>query len=141
MPGTCTLAATQTVLVTRQATAIRFRNRGLTLTLVDPTYPGDAMCIGDRMGGLGNIPLVAPNYQIAFRQAAGFTPLVLATSGASLPIKVLRQPLTPHSTNTSEAFWVVDEGDFISQTIDAPSTRGRVFRINSDALGTVNVLE
>ena len=140
VPGTCTLSNPATTIETRTATALRFRNRGMTLTIVDPTYPGDQTCIGDRMGGLGNVPLVADGYQITFRQTAGFTPLVLAAS-ASLPIKIVHQPVTPSSTNTSEAFWVVDEGDLLSTSITAASTRGKVFRIESDALGTVNVLE
>ncbi|MGE5186236.1 MAG: hypothetical protein ACM31C_29480, partial [Acidobacteriota bacterium] len=140
VPGTCTLNDPQTNLVTRPATAIRFRNRGMTLTIVDPTYPGDQTCVGDRMGGLGNVPLVADGYQIAFRQTAGFTPLALSVS-PSLPIKVVHQPVTPASTNVSEAFWIIDEGDFLSTSINAASTRGKVFRVESDALGTINVLE
>jgi hypothetical protein len=141
VPGTCTLAATQTQLVTRQTQAIRVHLRGMTLTMVDPTYPGDATCIGDRMGGLGNIPLVAPDFQLAFRLASGFIPLTLQLSQLSLPIKMVRMPRTPSSTNASEAFWVIDSGDFLSTSLSESSTRGKVFRVESDSLGIINLLE
>ncbi len=141
VPGTCTLAATQTQLVTRQAQAIRVHLRGMTLTLVDPTYPGDQTCIGDRMGGLGNVPLVAPDYQIAFRLASGFIPLTLSLSQLSLPIKMVRMPRTPSSTSASEAFWVIDSGDFLSTSLSESSMRGKVFRVESDSLGIINLLD
>jgi hypothetical protein len=141
VPGTCTLAATATQLVTRQAQAIRVRTRGLTLTLVDPTYPGDQTCIGDRMGGLGNMPLVATDFQLAFRLASGFIPLTLQLSQLSLPIKMVRMPRTASSTNASEAFWVIDSGDFLSTSLSESSTRGKVFRVESDSLGVINLLQ
>nr|MBA2539588.1 hypothetical protein [Deltaproteobacteria bacterium] len=67
LAGTCDLNPDeQTRLVPREASAIRFRNRGLNLTIVDPTYPGDAACVLDRGGNLGNIPHVFTNYQLSF---------------------------------------------------------------------------
>ena len=36
---------------------------------------------------------------------------------------------------------VVDQGDFLSTSIVQASTRGKVFRIEAHALGTVNTLE
>lgn len=130
--GTCTPATPATQLVTRKAQAIRFRNRGMTLTFVDPTYPGDARCIGDRAGTLGNVPLVLPGYQIAFRLTAGLSPLLVGIA-PSYPIKVVKGP--------TNSLWVVDEGDFLSQSISSPSTRGKVFRVEPQSLGIVNILQ
>ena len=132
MPGTCTLANPSTQLVTRPATAIVFRNRGMTLTLVDPTYPGDLQCIGDRAANLGKIPTVASLFQLVFRQTAGFAPLTLNISPA-YPIKVVRGP--------SESIWVIDAGDFLSQSFTEASTQGKVYRVESTSLGTINTLE
>src|SRR5262249_29763647 len=76
LAGTCTLDNPPTEVVVRDAPAIRFRNPGMTFEMVDPTYPGDSKtgCILDRLGnGLGNVPLVQPGYQLAFRLANGFT--------------------------------------------------------------------
>ncbi|MBA3539681.1 MAG: hypothetical protein H0T79_08620, partial [Deltaproteobacteria bacterium] len=72
-----TCANPTTALVERPTTAIRFHNHGMTYTLVDPTYPGDALCIGDRAGTLMNIPSVFTGYQLSFRQTGGFTPLTV----------------------------------------------------------------
>jgi hypothetical protein len=123
-----------TVLVERQAPAIRFRNRGMTLNLVDPTYPGDSKtgCILDRAGGLVGVPTVFPSYSLQFRANAGFTPLALPISPA-FPIKVVRGP--------TNSIWIVDEGDFISTSVAQPSTRGKVFRIEPHALAAINVME
>jgi hypothetical protein len=131
--GTCTLDDPDESVVTRPATGIRFRNRSMQLTIVDPTYQGDAMCHGDRKGTLTNVPLVMPGFQLAFRQTAGFTPLIVAGIAPALPIKVLRGPL--------DSFWVVDEGDFLSTSISQASTRGKVYRIESYALNRINLLE
>jgi hypothetical protein len=133
VPGTCELGDPERFVTTRQATAIRFRNRSMQLTIVDPTYNGDLMCHGDRMGTLTNVPLVMPGYQLAFRQTAGFTPLIVAGIAPALPIKVLRGPLN--------SYWVVDEGDFLSSSISQASTRGKVYRIESHALNIINLLE
>jgi hypothetical protein len=131
-PEVCALADPDENLVTRQAEAIQFRNRGMTLTVVDPTYQGDARCVGDRAGTLVNVPLVVPGYQIAFRQTAGFKPLLVPVNPA-FPVKVVRGPL--------ESIWVMDAGDFLSTSLSLPSTRGKVFRVESSALGTISTLQ
>ena len=121
-----------TVFAERPTTAIRLRARGMTLTLVDPTYPGDLTCNGDRLGPLANVPLVFPGYQLTFRQTAGFSPLLLSIQ-PSYPIKVLRGPL--------ESIWVIDNGDFLSIDFTQASTRGKVFRVESTNLAIVDLLE
>ena len=131
--GTCTLGDPDESIVTRDATGLRFRNPAMNLTLVDPTYQGDLMCHGDRQGMLQDIPLVPPGFQIAFRLTAGFTPLTIAGISPALPIKVVRGP--------TESLWVIDEGDFLSTSIGLPSTRGRVYRIESVTINTVNVVQ
>ena len=128
--GTCTV--TSQTLVTRQTDGILFRNPGITLTLVDPTYPGDKTCIGDRMGNLGQVPVVPTGFQITFDQTAGFTPFVLGVA-PSYPVKVLRGP--------QQSIWVVDEGDVLSTDLTTPSTSGKVYRIESSALSTINTVE
>jgi hypothetical protein len=145
VPGTCTANSPATTLVTRDATAIKFRDRGMTLTMVDPTYPGDGMCIGDRQGNLGNVPLTADGYQIGFRQVGGFQGLFLNIV-PSLPVKIVRQPrgvtIDPsRDLGFGDPIWVVDEGDFISTSITAASTLGKVFRVESQALTIINTLE
>jgi hypothetical protein len=133
LPGTCDLNPDEnTRLVPRQAQAIRYRNRGLNLTIVDPTYPGDAACILDRGGTLGNIPHVFTNYQLSFTQTAGLAAINIPVS-AALPVRVLRGP--------TQSIWVVDQGDFLSTSISQPSTRGKVFRVEAHQLGLVNILE
>lgn len=132
VPGTCTVADPAVVTQTRQAPAIRLHTRGPTLTLVDPYYPGDQSCIRDRLGTLGKIPLVFPGYQLAWRQTGGFVPLLLPIS-PSFPIKVVRGP--------QQSMWIIDAGDFLATTVGQSSTRGRVFRVESSAVGQVNILE
>ena len=131
-PNSCTLGTPAETPVTRDAVAIRLRNRALTLTVVDPTYPGDARCNGDRGGSLVNVPIVTPGFQMTFRQTAGFLPLILPIQ-PSFPIKVVRGP--------TESIWVIDEGDYLSTSITQASTRGKVFRVESRALSVVNLLE
>ena len=118
--------------MTRQAPAIRYHGPGITITMVDPTYPGDALCIGDRQGTLGNIPVVPQLFQQSVRIVSGFQPLRINT-GAAFPVKVLRGP--------QESIWVMDDGDYLSTSISVPSTRGKVFRIESAAIGVLNTLE
>jgi len=130
--GTCTLDNPSSELVTRQAPAIRVHTRGPTFTLVDPYVPGDQKCIRDRLGNLGRIPLEYPGYQVSWRQTGGFTPLTLFIN-PSFPVKVLRGP--------QQSVWVVDEGDFLSTSITQPSTRGKVYRLEIQALGQINLLE
>jgi hypothetical protein len=133
--GTCTLQRDPqgdpiTDFVERQAPAVRFRNRGMTLTLVDPYYPGDAMCITDRGANLGQIPHVVPGYVLSFRQEAGFKPVVMP-SRATIPTRVVRGPV-----NT---IWVIDQGDFLSTTPGISSTLGSVFVF--DALRLAGLLQ
>ena len=132
LPGTCTVGEPATTIQTRQASAIRFHTRGPTLTMVDPTYPGDQTCIRDRLGTLGRIPLVFGGYQVAWRQTGGFQPLLLPIT-PSFPIKIVRGP--------QQSVWVIDAGDFLSTSITQASTRGKVFRLEAQALGKVNLLE
>ncbi|MEO7097224.1 MAG: hypothetical protein ABI175_28445, partial [Polyangiales bacterium] len=132
LPGTCTVGDPATVTRNRQAPGIRLHTRGPTLNLVDPYYPGDQTCIRDRLGTLGNIPLVFTGYQIAWRQTGGFAPLLLPIN-PSFPIKVVRGP--------QQSLWVIDAGDFLSTSITQASTRGKVFRLEAQAIGQVNLLE
>ncbi len=104
----------------------------MTLTIVDPTYPGDAKCILDRAGTLGNIPHVFPGYQLAFRVIAGLAPVAIPVNPA-LPVRVVRGP--------TNSIWVVDEGDFLSTSLSQPSTRGKVFRVEPHSLALINLLE
>ena len=129
-PGTCTLAATP--LSTRSTDAIKFRNPGMTITMVDPTYPGDTTCINDRQGTLGKIPVVPSQYQTSVRIDAGFTPQILGIAPA-YPVKVTRGP--------GESIWVIDDGDYLSTSIDIASTAGKVFRIESASIAIINTLE
>ena len=130
--NTCELKAEPTALVPRQAPAIRFRNRSINMTLVDPTYPGDGQCILDRKGTLGNIPHVFTNFQLSFTQTAGFAQINIPVQ-ASMPVRVVRGP--------TQSIWVVDQGDFLSTSISLASTRGKVFRIEPGALNLINILE
>jgi hypothetical protein len=132
VPNTCTLGMPDENLITRPAEGLNFRNRALNLTLVDPTYPGDAQCHGDRQGGLVNVPLVAPGFQIAVRITGGFTPFALSIQ-PTFPVKVVRGP--------TESIWIVDEGDFLSTSVTSPSTRGKVYRVEASAIGVVNLLD
>jgi hypothetical protein len=40
-----------------------------------------------------------------------------------------------------ESVWVIDEGDFLSTSITQASTRGKVYRLEIQSLGTINLLE
>lgn len=131
-PSACKLADPDESLVTREAAAIEFRNRAMNLTIVDPTYQGDALCVGDRGGTLVNVPLVVPGYQIAFRQTAGFKPLLVPVK-PTFPVKVVRGP--------QQSIWVMDAGDFLSTSLSVPSTRGKVFRVESSILSTISTLQ
>lgn len=137
VPNTCTLGDPASVTITRQAPAIRFRNRGFMIHLVDPTYPGDAVCNKDMAGALGNVPTVFPNYQLAWRQTAGLTPFTLNGASAGLrpayPVRVVSGP--------TESIWIVDQGDYLSTSVTEPSTRGKVYRIEGQALGKLSVLQ
>jgi hypothetical protein len=132
LPNSCIAAEPATVIATRDATAIRFANPGLNFSLVDPTYPGDAVCRGDRAGSLLDVPRVYAGYAVSFRQTAGFAPLILGIRPA-FPVKAIAGP--------AQSIWVVDEGDFLSDSGTAPSTRGKVFKVEAQSLTTVNVMQ
>jgi hypothetical protein len=105
----------------------------MTFTLVDPVYPGDSQCALDRGGPFVNIPLVYQGYQLAFHQTNGFAPLTLSQIGPAFPVKVVRGP--------TESIWILDNGDFLSTNILQASTRGKVFRIESNNLATISLLQ
>jgi hypothetical protein len=130
--NSCVLSDPPTVIATRQAPAVRIHTRGPTLTMVDPYQSGDQRCIRDRAGNLGKIPLVFSGYQLSWRQTGGFASVALPIA-PSFPVKVVRGP--------QQSIWVIDEGDFLSTSVTQPSTRGKVFRIEAQAIGQVNLLE
>jgi hypothetical protein len=132
VPGTCTPADPSSALVDRKADAIVFRGPAFTWTIVDPTYPGDQTCIGDRLGNLGKIPIIPDATQMQVRITGGFRPLFLDIQPA-LPTKVVRGP--------TESIWVIDTGDYLSTDVDIASTEGKVFRVESQSIGIINVLE
>jgi hypothetical protein len=128
----------------RTPRAIWFRNRGISMNLVDPTYPGDFNCRGDRAGfrnpatpgtplQIANVPSAFVGLAFTFRQVGGYLPFGLRTSLATVPVKVVRGP--------QQSIWVVDEGDFISESTTQASTRGKVYRIESSSLGIVNLMQ
>lgn len=130
--GVCTLGSPASNLVTVPRDTILFRNRGMQLEIVDPTYPGDKVCIGDRGANLGKIPTVTQDVQITFRQTAGFNPLLVGIT-PSLPIKAVTGP--------TQSVWVIDEGDYLSTSISLPSTRGKVYRFEAANLSITSLLE
>jgi hypothetical protein len=133
-PGTCTPNKdVPTKLVTRDASAIRFRNPQMTFELVDLTYPGDAMCIQDRGGGLTDVPLVFPGYALQARIIAGFLPWLFSIGGQAYPVNVIRGP--------GQSIWIADEGDHLVDPSVGPSTSGRVYRFESDVNHVFNVLQ
>ncbi|HET7501544.1 MAG TPA: hypothetical protein VFK02_11090 [Kofleriaceae bacterium] len=133
---------TPRIVVHRQAPAIKFRNRGMTLTLIDPFYAGDQSCLVDRKGSPdplisgARIPLVFPGYQLSFRQTAGYTPLTLQSVNSlvnpAFPVKVVAGP--------TNSIFVLDDGDFLATQLGQSSLRGQVYRIESINLGQVSVL-
>jgi hypothetical protein len=125
-------AGGSTTVADRMTDSIKFRNRGMQLSIVDPTYPGDAVCIGDMNGNLGKVPVVTSNVQMSFRQTAGFQPYLLPIQ-PSMPMKVVTGP--------TQSIWVIDEGDFLSTSIATPSTRGKVYRVEGQAPTITNLLE
>jgi hypothetical protein len=130
--GTCNLNSVPT-LGFRPTQGIRFHNRGMTFTLVDPTYPGDQLCIGDRLGSNGEVPIIPDGYQMSVEITAGFEPLTPTAIDPTLPIKVVRGP--------TESIWVIDEGNYISTTETEASARGKVFRVESVDIAIVSTLE
>jgi len=133
LPGTCTAATPATVLAMRTADAIKFRNRAMTLTMVDPTYPGDQTCIQDRGGNRGKIPFAVPGYEINFEQKAGYAPITIPVGGEVYPARVVRGP--------SGSIWIIDEGDFLATSFTDSSTRGRVYRVESIDTTVSNIMQ
>jgi hypothetical protein len=133
--ASCTLDMSSPKIAMRTTTAIRFRNSAMTFELIDPTYSGDAVCVGDR-GGTLNAPLVFPGYELQLRIVSGFLPYLaqLSANGFTAPVMPLRARRGP-----LESLWVIDAGDFLS-TI-APSTRGTVWRLESVLPLTVNTIQ
>ena len=132
-PG-CVVASSAPTKVSRPA--LRFRNGGMLITMINPTYQGDQNCIGDGNGldgtVLDQVPLTFTGFQLTWRVAAGFTPMTAPIS-PSLPTRIRRGP--------GQSIWVMDEGDFLSITIDEPSTRGKVFRMEGNNLAISSTLE
>lgn len=130
-----------TMFELRDAPAIKLRTRGMTLTMVDPYYPGDQTCALDRKGfqdpsvvsGVDRVPIVFSGYELTFRQTSGYTPLTLPGINPAFPVKVVRGP--------SDSIWVIDDGDFLSTDGINPSTAGQVYRVESTSLGTINILD
>jgi hypothetical protein len=132
---------TQALAKRSNVPAIRLRKNGMTLTMVDPLYPGDKACPMDRGGATGvggPFPLTFPGLNIKFHITDGSDPLTLSNAGAAafipvLPVKVVAGP--------DGSIWVLDDGDFLSTTIDQSSTLGSVYRIESLDLPIVNLLQ
>jgi hypothetical protein len=76
--------------------------------------------------------VVPPLFQQSVRIVSGFSPVLIQT-GAAFPVKVVRGP--------EESIWIMDDGDYLSTSISIASTRGKVFRVESQALAIVNLLE
>lgn len=117
--------------------AIFVRLPGMNFHIVNPTYPGDAQCRGDRRGssllaGAPDIPTTFVGLVMQFRIIGGALPLPVLTS-AVVPVRVLRGP--------QQSFWIVDEGDFIPETSGTASTRGKVFRVEGSAISIVNTMQ
>jgi hypothetical protein len=122
----------------RSVPAIKFRNRTLELTVVDPYRSCELPPPPGSPEGtpplLVNVPFAFTGYQLDFGVKAGYfgtfdaigrpvTFILLAGQGSASPVKVVRGP--------TESIWVIDNGDFLSSSVLQPSTRGRVYRIES----------
>lgn len=131
--GSCEEASDNGVLITREAPAIRFRNPGFTFHLVDPWYPGDAMCREDRAGTLGMVPVVATGrHALEMSIAQGFFSK-RADLPAVFPVQVVRGP--------EQSIWVIDQGDNVPDASSSLSTRGQVFRLESSNINAINVVQ
>lgn len=141
--GTCDAASPATELVTRLGVpAIRYRGPGFMFHVVDPTYKGDARCRGDRLGfkvarqqeplQIAGVPAVHLGYAMTFRLGGGYAPLPLRAS-AVMPVRVVKGP--------QQSIWIVDEGDFLSDSSLVPSTRGKVFRIESSSISVTSIMQ
>jgi hypothetical protein len=125
---TCELADPDDELVTVPTEAIRFKNPQLTFHVVEPTYPGDQACIGDRQGTLP-IAVTHPGATISVLVVDGLD-IKRAGVTTTFPMRIVAGP--------QNSLWAVDEGDFIGNTT---STRGRVFRIEAEHLDVINTLQ
>jgi hypothetical protein len=110
--------------------AIKYRNRAMTMTIVDPYREAAQSCLKrdpidtqTQAPISSNIPLVVPGYQINFGVKAGYLPVTLPLPGRVSPVKVVRGP--------SESIWVIDDGDVLALGFNDVSTHGLVFRIES----------
>jgi hypothetical protein len=116
-PPTETVGETQLpVTPMRDVRAIRFRNRVMTLHLIQPDTPGDATCWGDEQGGLAPFSPVYPGYTMRIRVKGGFVPL-FAPILAAYPARIVSGP--------DGNLWVLDQGDTTSGRI----TRGQIIRV------------
>ena len=110
--------------MTRSTRGIRFQNPLLRLTFVDPTYPGDAMCRGDRAGALVDVPTVHRDASIQFRVVDGFLPRTMGDA-IGQPANIVRAP--------DGAIWVVDGGDILPTPESGTDLRGQLVRISPRA--------
>jgi len=131
----CNVAST--AVVSSNVPAVRFKNPGMVLNFVNPTYKGDAVCSGDAAGspllGGKNVPAVFTGMAFTFRQSGGYAPLRIGSNSVVLPVRVVRGP--------QQSIWIVDEGDYLTENAGVPSTRGKVFRVESTALSIINVMQ
>jgi hypothetical protein len=143
MPAACDQAPASGALASRDAPAIRFRNRSMTMTIVDPFRRCNLAPPPGSPDGTpptpANLPFSVTGYQLEFTVKAGFqatgTPSTysLPLVGTSSPVKVVRGPI--------ESIWVIDDGDFLSNSITLASTRGRVYRLESVDVDITNILQ
>ncbi len=126
MPGTCTPVSQVGILRTVPVEAIRFRNHVMTINVVDPTYPGDAVCRHDRGGGLVGIPTTYPGFAFGFHLIGGFATQTAGSLLAVFPSRIARSP--------DGAVWIVDEGDIQPLDGSSLSTTGQIIRVDPDAV-------
>ncbi|MEZ4402700.1 MAG: hypothetical protein R3B06_21950 [Kofleriaceae bacterium] len=122
--GSCTLASTTDKIVTRQAQALKFANPMMTIDVVDPTYPGDAMCRHDRGGTLVDVPTVFTGMVLRFHVGAGAGVRILGslvgTPQVVQPANVVVAP--------DRSVWIVDAGDIDDNIAATPNLRGQLVR-------------
>jgi hypothetical protein len=89
-------------LVTRETSAIRFRNPTFVTHLVDPVLDPAARGIPCTLDGAPcpRIPIVFPGYSLAFAITGGFSPL-LAVEGTLYPVELVTDPLGE--------IWIMDQ--------------------------------
>ena len=118
----------------RTASAIRFRNPGMTFHLVDPVTSGDLKCHGDRLGTRRAFPTMYPGYQLTFNVTGGVAPMfvgTLDTTGVRQRVIVaFPAVIAPVPDGT---LWILDQGDVL---IASDPTRGRIVSINPRSAAT-----